>query len=89
MVYYKIIWKHSATKDLRAIDKKFIAKIFEVIESLSRNPFPKKYRKLIGTDSTYRIRMGEYRVIYQLDLKNNLLTIYHVRHWKDIYRRMK
>jgi len=87
MAYYKILWKRSAAKDLRVIDKKFITKILEAIESLSGNPFPKKYRKLIGTNSTYRIRIGEYRIIYQLDSKSNVITIYQIRHRKDIYKK--
>jgi len=84
---YEIKWKHSAEKDLRSIDRQFIPRILEVIESLADNPFKFKYRKLQGSESSYRIRVGDYRIIYQVDIKEKLIVIYHVRHRKDVYRR--
>ena len=87
MASYEIQWKHSAEKDLRGIDKQFISRIIEAINSLSDDPFPSKHRKLQGTESSYRIRIGDYRVIYQVDIEKKIIVIYHVRHRKDIYRK--
>ncbi len=84
---YKILWKRSAEKDLKSIDRQFIPHILEVIEHLADEPFKLKYRKLMGTESCYRIRIGDYRVIYQIDAEKKLIVIYHVRHRKDVYRR--
>jgi len=86
---YKIQWKRSAEKDLRNIDKQYIPKILEVVESLSNNPFPIKHRKLYGTKSSYRIRVGDYRVVYQVDLEKKLVTVFHVRHRKDVYQKLR
>jgi len=72
MASYEIQWKHSAEKDLRGIDRQYIARILEAIESLSENPFPPQHRKLHGSESSYRIRRGDYRVIYQVNLKKSL-----------------
>ena len=83
---YKILWKKSAEHDIRNIDKKYIPKIISAIESLSKNPFPKGVCKIKISTSNYRIRIGRYRVIYQIDTKNKLITIYYVRHRKDAYR---
>ncbi len=87
MASYEIQWKHSAEKDLRGIDRQFISRILEAINSLSDDPFPSQHRKLQGSESSYRIRMGDYRVIYQVDIENKIIVIYHVRHRKDIYRK--
>ena len=87
MASYEIQWKHSAEKKLRGIDRQFISRIIEAIGSLSHNPFPSQHRKLQGSASSYRIRIGDYRVIYQVDKENKIIVIYHIRHRKDIYRK--
>jgi mRNA interferase RelE/StbE len=87
MASYEIQWKHSAEKDLRGIDRQYLPRILEAIELLSENPFPSQHRKLHGSESSYLIRIGDYRVIYQVNLENKIIVIYHVRHRKDIYRK--
>ncbi|MBU2591574.1 MAG: type II toxin-antitoxin system RelE/ParE family toxin [Nitrospinota bacterium] len=87
MVLFKIDPKGSLGHDLRKIDKQFIPKILEAIESLSENPFPVQSKKLKGAESSYRLRVGDYRVIYQVDALNQTVTIYHARHRKDVYKR--
>ncbi len=87
MVSYEIQWKHSAEKELRGIDRQYIPRLLEAVESLSNNPFPSQHRKLHGSESSFRIRIGDYRVIYQVDLEKKIIVIYHVRHRKDAYRK--
>lgn len=84
---FKIDPKRSLEHDLRKIDRQFIPKILDAIESLSENPFPTQSRKMKGTELSYRLRVGDYRIIYQVNIVNNIVTIYHVRHRKDAYRR--
>ncbi len=87
MGLFKIDSKGSLEHDLRKIDKQFIPKILEAIESLSEDPFPVQSRKMKGSESSYRLRVGDYRVIYQVDTKNKVVIIYHARHRKDAYKR--
>jgi mRNA interferase RelE/StbE len=87
MAVYEIEWKHSAEKELRDIDKQYILRITDVVDSLANNPFPPQHRKLRGGESSYRIRVGDYCVIYQVDLEKKFVTIYHVRHRRDAYRK--
>ena len=61
---YKISWKRSTEKDIRNIDRKQIPRIIHKIESLADNPFPTGYRKIRGSEHEYRIRVGDYRVVY-------------------------
>lgn len=66
MASYEIEWKHSAEKELKSINRQYIPRILESVESLSENPFPLLHRKLHGSESIYRIRVGDYRIIYQV-----------------------
>ena len=83
---YEIRWKRSAERDLRNIDPQQIPRIIQAIEFLADNPFPSQCRKLRGSERDYRIRVGDYRVVYQVDTKRKLVTIYHVRHRREAYR---
>lgn len=87
MGLFRIDPKGSLEHDLRKIDRQFIPNILEAIESLSENPFPAQSRKMKGSESSYRLRVGDYRVIYQVDTENKIVTVYHARHRKDIYKR--
>ncbi|VAX19933.1 hypothetical protein MNBD_NITROSPINAE03-972 [hydrothermal vent metagenome] len=86
MASFEIIWKSSAERELRNLDRQYIQKILDLAHSLSDDPLPLHSRKLSGAKSTYRVRISDYRIIYQVDKKNNLVTIFHVRHRKDAYR---
>ena len=61
-------------------------RILEVIDSLSENPRPRQSSKLKDTERTYRLRVGDYRVIYQIDDEIKEVIVFHVRHRKDVYR---
>jgi len=83
---YRIEWKKSAEKDLDRIPRKIIYKILEAVESLRSNPFPRGARKIAGTEKFFRIRVGDYRIIYYVDEENKTITIYYVRHRREAYR---
>jgi len=86
MGLFKIEPKGSIEHDLKKIDKQYIPRIVEPIEKLAENPFPVQSKKLKGSELSYRLRVGDYRVIYQVDQLNKAIVIYHVRHRKDIYK---
>jgi len=85
MALYSIEWKTSAKKELRKIDKKQIPKIIEAVENLASNPHPINHKKLLGTEHNFRIRIGNYRVVYFLEDDKLLIEIIRVRHRKDAY----
>ena len=87
MASFEILWKNSAEHDLRKIDRQYIPQILNAIEGLSENPFPTACRKLRGSESSYRIRIGDHRVIYQVDSRSKRVIVYHVRHRREAYRR--
>jgi mRNA interferase RelE/StbE len=85
---YRIEWKSSAEKELKSIDRQHIPRILEAVESLALDPLPPQSRKLRDVEKSYRIRVGDYRVVHQVDAEQDIVTIYHVRHRKDIYRQL-
>jgi mRNA interferase RelE/StbE len=85
MALYKIEFKVTFQKDIRMIPRIDRKKIFQRIDSLAINPRPRGCKKLAGQDK-YRIRQGDYRIIYTII--DNELTVWVVKvgHRKDIYR---
>jgi mRNA interferase RelE/StbE len=87
MASYKIEWKQSAKKELKKLDKQIILRILQAIEDLANNPYSSGSKKLIGSDSIYRIRVGDYRIVY--NIKSSVLTIEIIKvgHRREIYRK--
>lgn len=84
MIYTVIIPK-SAEKQLNNIPQKERKKIIEAIKLLVDNPRPNGVKKLKGYEQTYRIRIGDYRVIYQIKDQEMLILILDSIHRKDAY----
>lgn len=87
MTSYKIEWKRSAIKELKKLDPITIYRIIEAVENLANYPYPDGSKKLRGSEYTYRIRIGSYRVIYTLFSDKLIIEIIKVGHRKDIYRK--
>ena len=85
MAKYKIRVKKSAEKELGKLPKKELIKILNNIEDLSDNPHPVGSIKLTSEEK-YRIRVGNYRVLYKVE--DDILTVFVVKvgHRKQIYR---
>ena len=56
------------------------------VEELSENPLPVGSQKLQGSEHTYRIRIGDYRVVYEVLAASKKIEIQRIRHRKDVYR---
>ena len=85
MAKYKIQVKKSAEKELGKIPKKELLKILDKIKSLADDPHPAGSIKLTRQEK-YRVRVGNYRVLYKVE--DAILTVFVVKvsHRKDIYR---
>ena len=86
MASYKIEWKQSAKKELKKLDKQIIPRILQAVENLADNPYSSGSKKLIGSDSIYRIRVGDYRIVYNIKLSVVIIEIIKVGHRREIYR---
>ena len=87
MASYKIEWKRSAVKELEKLPRQNISRIVSAVGELSSDPFPRGVRKLTGSERTYRIRVGDYRIIYDIFESRLIVEIIRVRHRKDAYGR--
>jgi mRNA interferase RelE/StbE len=85
MAEYRIDIKKSAIKELEDIPRKDLRKIIARIRSLARNPRPHGSQKLSGQEQ-YRIRQGDYRIVYSIKDKDSLIDIVKIGHRREIYR---
>ena len=84
---FRVEWKRSALKELRKLPKDAVARIWRAVERLPDDPFPPGMRKLVGSDHMYRLREGDYRIIYSVVSMTLLIEIVKVGHRKDVYDR--
>ncbi len=82
---FSVIWKNSVHRDLKKIDPAFIPALVRAVKELASDPFPAGYKKLRGHQKLYRIRVGDYRAVYQMDPEHRSITIIRIRHRKDVY----
>lgn len=82
---YDLLILRAAQKELADLPPSEFTKIESSIRMLSSTPRPRGSRKLIGRDG-WRIRVGKYRVIYEIDDTARTVTVLHVGHRRDVYR---
>ena len=85
MASFRVEWKKSTKKDLRKLPASVVERVVEAVGLLSANPFPQGVEKLSGAEHSYRIRLGDYRVVYNVFREWKLVEIQRVRHRKDVY----
>lgn len=83
---YEVRTKPAARRQIRNLPKQAQAVIVAAIEALADDPRPHGVRKLVGAEDLYRVRAGNYRVIYQVSDDALLVLVVRVGHRKDAYR---
>ena len=83
---YNINFKPFIEKDLRPLSKNLVSLVIEGIERLKTDPFPRQSIKLSGAERLYRIRAGDYRIVYEVNISAKQITIHYIRHRQDAYR---
>jgi mRNA interferase RelE/StbE len=87
MASFSLQWRKSTRKDLRRIPREAVSRIVAGVEKLADEPLPHGSEKLTGSERTYRIRIGDYRVVYELLRDAKIVEIQRVRHRKDVYKK--
>ena len=87
MASYRLEWRRSATKDLRCVAAVDVPRIVAAAQALAENPFPPGCTKLTGSERTYRIRVGDYRILYDVFSGRLLIEVVKIGHRKDVYKR--
>ena len=83
---YKVAVDIRAAKEIGKLDTKIQQRVMDAIRSLASDPKPRGAKKLTGSDGVYRLRVGEYRILYTVDGKKLVVWIVAVRHRREVYR---
>jgi mRNA interferase RelE/StbE len=83
---YVLEFTASASREFRALDRQFQRRISEKIDALCDDPFPSGSKKLKAEADHFRIRVGDYRVVYRVDGKRVVIVIVRIGHRREVYR---
>ena len=84
---YQIVVKPSARKELKKLPVFIATSIASKIDSLAKNPRPEGCKKLVNNkEELWRIRVGDYRILYAIDDSIRIVDIHHVGNRREIYR---
>jgi len=83
---YEILLEQAAERDLKKLPSEMFKRIIPKIKKLAGNPKPQWSRKITGSKNDWRIRVGDYRIIYEIDARAKNIKVMRIRHRKDVYR---
>lgn len=86
MARYKVDFVAPAAKEFRSLSAEVKRRIGAAVDSLAEDPRPSGVRKLRGHIGYYRIRVGAYRIVYEIDDDTRLIRVTRIRHRRDVYR---
>lgn len=85
---YKIELSKRAGRQLKGLSREVQVRIGRAIDGLAQTPVPQNARKLVGLEDLYRIRVGDYRVVYTIQHEVLLVLVVAVGHRREIYDRL-
>ena len=83
---YTVEFAASALREFKVLERAVQRRIATHIDELAGNPFPPGSKKLKGSPDHYRIRVGDYRVIYKVDGKRLVILVLKIGHRREVYR---
>ena len=84
---YRIDIAPAAQREMKRLPSEAVRKADIAMLELEQHPRPHGCTKLEGSEDEYRLRIGDYRILYVIDDKAKVVTIAHVRHRRDAYRK--
>ncbi len=85
MASYRVALTASAAKELKRLSREIVERIVPRLENLTANPRPPGCKKLKGGDREWRVRVGDYRVVYTIDDTKLLAEVTRIRHRSEVY----
>ena len=82
---YEVIINNSAQKDIRKLPTQEVKKIVPAIRSLAHDPRPSGCKKLVTTKNTYRVRVGNYRILYCIEDQIRIVEVSAIKHRREAY----
>ncbi len=83
---YRVLLERAAEKDLSRLSSQMHDRVIRAIQALASNPRPPGCRKLVGSNNDWRIRVGNYRVVYEIADEIRVVRVNRVRHRREVYR---
>ncbi len=83
---YRVLLERGAEKDLSRLSSEVHGRVIAALRALANNPRPPGCRKLTGSKNDWRIRVGDYWVIYQIADDIHVVRVNRVRHRREVYR---
>ena len=83
---YELLIERTAERDLKSLPATLFDRIIPRIKALAESPRPSGCHKLAGSKNDWRIRIGDYRVLYEIDDARKRVRIFRVRHRREVYR---
>ncbi len=83
---YQVTFARSARRELEELDFLIVPRILARIEGLAQTPRPSGARKLRGQQNLWRVRVGDYRVVYSVDDRRRVVDVVRIRHRREAYR---
>ena len=83
---YEILLERRAERDLRQLSAEMFQRVVAAIQTLANDPRPSGCKKLTGSKNDWRIRVGDYRVLYEIGDRVKVVRVMRVRHRRDVYR---
>jgi mRNA interferase RelE/StbE len=83
---HEVSIERTAQRDLKDLPSQIFRRIILHVQALAQNPRPPGCHKITGSKSDWRIRIGDYRVIYEIDDKAKVVRVMRVRHRREVYR---
>lgn len=91
MAAYRIEFKKSARKEFDRLPRKVQERVVEALKFLSESPFSDllNIKKIKGEESLYRIRIGDYRLVYEVQTAVLLVIVIKIGHRREVYRNLQ
>jgi mRNA interferase RelE/StbE len=83
---YQVLLRPAARRDLKKLPEKVFERISADLMHLSENARPRGVKKLKGQENEWRIRSGDYRILYEIDDTSNVVRIFRIVHRREAYR---
>lgn len=83
---YAVLLEAAAERSLRRLDAAVFTRVASALRSLAVNPRPHGCRKLTGSDHDWRVRVGDYRIVYEIDDRAREVRVMRIRHRREAYR---
>ena len=86
---FRLLFHKQVKSDVKGIPKKMMERILEVLDKLEEDPFSVPYEILKGYRRMYRVRVGDYRVVFSVNFSERTVTIFGILHREKAYEKLK